>query len=316
VRVLLDTNVWQYLVERDAINELRVATRARGWQVVVAPSVVYELLRHRDPVSRGGLVEAVTRGAWLRLMPEAYSECQDIVNTIRRHRPDWLLATPDLAAYHRQRADWVGRGGFWGRARRDPAWKSAILETLEADVFDRARADAERRRSEFAHIPFDKLTLTGWTVRGPRGATTEPWRIETADVWWTALSGRAQRAYLDWCEPFLDLRKVCQSRGDWDKLWFEAAEMTEVPREWLRWATRWLQGTRRVTAGTPGDNQLAAYLTEADVLVTGDKAFVDIVDRVRTDAPFMVARPIRVRPVPTIVEEITTKVEAVGVESP
>jgi predicted nucleic acid-binding protein len=44
VRVLLDTNVWQYLVERDAVNELRRATRARGWQVVVAPSVVYELL--------------------------------------------------------------------------------------------------------------------------------------------------------------------------------------------------------------------------------------------------------------------------------
>ena len=71
MRVLLDTNVWQYLVAQDAINDLRRTTRARGWGVVVAPAVVYELLRHRDPIARGALVEAVTRGPWLREMPEA-----------------------------------------------------------------------------------------------------------------------------------------------------------------------------------------------------------------------------------------------------
>jgi hypothetical protein len=50
-----------------------------------------------------------------------------------------------------------------------------------------------------------------------------------------------------------------------------------------------VQGVRKVTPGTPGDNQLSVYCSEADVFVSGDSTFVDITDRVRRDAPAPVA---------------------------
>ena len=48
-------------------------------------------------------------------------------------------------------------------------------------------------------------------------------------------------------------------------------------------------GVRKVTRGTPGDNQLSVYCYEADVFVSGDSTFVDIINRVRRDAPAPVA---------------------------
>ena len=43
---------------------------------------------------------------------------------------------------------------------------------------------------------------------------------------------------------------------------------------------------RRVTPGTPCDAQLGTYLTQCDEFVTADRALADIVERVRSQAPF------------------------------
>lgn len=307
MRLLLDTNVWQYVVSCDQVNALRRAAKENGWDVTVAPSVVYEVLRTGDPARRGSTMEAITRQSWRRLMPEVFLQSLDVVASLRRRRPDWVRPAPDYASFHRERSDWIGSGGFWGRARTTSATTADVLRALEGDWFDVARADAARRRQEFAAIPFDKLALTGWTIdvpgrRGPR--KVEPWRVETSDTWWRALNGGAQRAYLDWCEPFLALDVIRAERDSWEQLWFDEVDVTEVPREWLRWGTHWLQGTRKVTPGTPGDNQLAAYLVDAHAFLTADRTFVEIVERLRADAEFTIAQPVRVAHAQDMVNEI------------
>jgi len=193
---LLDTNVWRYLVDAEQVDRLMAAVKQRRARVVVAPAVVYELLRTRDAVLRRRLIRAVTLGTWDRLMTEAFEESQAIVAVIRRRRPGWLKPEPDLAAFYRLRADWKGNFGFWRRARRSPSLEGRFIRELEGDVFSRASAEARQSRADFEAFQFHAMKLTGWSARprypmpGWNGTDVEPWRFQTCDVWWAGLAGR------------------------------------------------------------------------------------------------------------------------------
>jgi hypothetical protein len=296
-RLLLDTNVWRYIVDADQVRSLRAVVKEGRARLIVAPAVVYEMLRTRDPALRRKLVRAATLGTWDRLMTEAFEESQAILAVVRRHRPEWLNSDPDLASFFRLRADWTGNFGFWRRARKDPASEARMIAMLEGDVFDRASVEARQNRSDFKALQFHDMKLTGWTARLPHpvpgwdGSDIDSWRIQARDVWWHGLVGQRQRAYVEWTEPFLDLAAIRRSAASWTHLWFHEVETTEVPREWLRWAVRLLQSTRTVTAGTPGDNQISSYLLDADGFLTADRAFADIVARVHDAGVFATARP-------------------------
>ncbi len=311
-RLLLDTNVWRRLSDADEVNRLRKEAKANELEIAIAPAVVYEVLRTPDPMLRARLVKAVTRASWTRLMTEVYMECQDVLAVIRRRRPSWLVADPDLRAFYRLRADWSGGRGFWKRARDDPAAEAARVSLVEGDLMSRARSQAHRTRKEMARLQFDSIRLTGWTGRPPDIAPgwdrtpVDAWRLESVYVWWGDLVEGRSQASLDWLGPFVDRDLILRQRSSWNHLWFHEINVEEVPREWMRWAVRFLQGLRKVTRGTPGDNRLAVYGFEADGIVTGDGTFVDIMNRARLDAPKPVAYAYRlpesVDPVDTIVK--------------
>src|SRR5436309_617381 len=101
MRVLLDSNIWRYLVDADAIARLQAITRRTNIRILVAPAVLYEALRLRDEELRRRLVTAMTLPAWRRLMPEAYSESNEFKDEVRRLRPQWLRQKADLAWYRR-----------------------------------------------------------------------------------------------------------------------------------------------------------------------------------------------------------------------
>lgn len=310
VRILLDTNVWRYVVAQEQVARLRSESRSRGWEVQVAPAVVYEVLRYQDDGVRQQVAEALTRTSWARLMPEIFTESHALVSAIRRRRPDWLRPDPDLRAFHQQRADWVGNGGFWLRARRDPAWQASLNDGVGDRTLDIARRGAELRRESFSKIAFEKLD-TRWTTRVPgRPEGVDAWRVENALVWWHGLFGQEQQVYRDWCEPFLNLPAIAQDGASWERLWFDELDAAEMPGSWLRWAVGWFQATKKVTRGTPGDNQLASYLTDTDLLVSGDKGFLAVIEAARRDAPFAFAATVKVPAAGNAVDAIIAAVPA------
>jgi hypothetical protein len=300
-RVLLDTNVWRRLSDAEAIEPLRMRAKASKVHILVAPAVVYEMLRTPGPELRARQVKAVTLRSWKRLMTESFEECRDVREAIRRHRPEWLRSRPDLASFYRSRANWAGARGFWHRARHDTAGEAARLASLEGDEIRLARAQAQARRADLKSLHFDSMVLTGWTGRPIRpvpgwdGTDVDAWRLDSVQSWSRSLALGRQHPALDWLGPFVDLRRIAEERRSWNHLWLHEVDVKELPLEWMRWAVSVLQGVRKVTPGTPGDNQLSVYCYEADLLVSADKAFVEIINRVRQDAPAPVAEARLVR---------------------
>jgi hypothetical protein len=294
--VLPDTNVWRYIVDADAVKLVRKTARDNDVQIVACPAVVYECLRMRDPDVRRRLAKALTRADWHRPMPEAFVECEDLRRQIARHRPEWLVATPDLRWWNRHLTDW--RGGFWRRVRDDSRHMSRLIGRLDSGTLDQARDESLTRRSEaqtLGHTPSTLRLATATahyaeTVPGWDGEDFEAWRAYSESTWWRTLFIREDPTMLDWLGPWIDLDVLRRDRQGWVEFWTRQVAPDALPREWIRWAMTELQALRKVTSGTPVDNQIAMYLCDFDVFVTSDKGFADCINLMRPHAPSTIAQ--------------------------
>jgi putative intracellular protease/amidase len=59
MRVLLDSNVWRYLVDHGDLHALKAAATAAGVEIVVVPGLVFEARLLRDDATRKKIL------AWL-----------------------------------------------------------------------------------------------------------------------------------------------------------------------------------------------------------------------------------------------------------
>jgi hypothetical protein len=292
-RALLDTNIWRYVVDSGAQGALLRAARDGAYSVQIAPGVIYETLRLKDAPLRATLVRLMANQRFQRLMPEAYSESMEILREIERVRPDWLRDNPDLRFFNRLRNDWSRKtGGFWVRCERSPLSEARHVTALDRGQIEDARAEAAEARKEMAankrwkRIPPMDTMLTGFIhpVPGWRGDMVEAWRTDSFLSMTYALA-RPDQAYRDWMCPFIEFDDGLLRSAAWGEFWLYLANKSSLPRQWLRWAHAFAQRFRKVTAGSPGDSQLLTYFVETDVVITADRALLDILDECRPYAP-------------------------------
>jgi hypothetical protein len=290
-RLMLDTNVWAYIVENDGVETLRGVARGKGVDVVACPAVVYELLRVPDPLVRKKRAKAIAKEAWVRLMPEAFSESEDVRAELYRLRPSWFRASPDLRLFHKNRADW--QGAFWWRVRRSPDAVARHIGVLGNARLEQARAESKTIREETRRaghtIDTFRWNSAEAVFAGPTpgwdGKPFEAWRSQSVARWWEDLVLGRSATVQDWLTPWIDVPAIRSDQSSWTRFWTREIEVAAVPREWIRWAMAQVQATRTWSNGTPGDNQISTYLLDVDLAISTDKVFVDLAGRMRAHSP-------------------------------
>lgn len=295
LRILLDTNIWSEFANISAGPELLRVVRGGRVEIIVAPSVVFESLARSNDKKRQRQVDLLTLSKWRRLMPEAFSQCQEIMSEIRRLRPEWLKNHPNEQQFSRQRYDWTRKiGGFWDKVRYDTEdirEHLGIEEGWTRSLMDGAREIARKRRQQ----TIEQGLRTAGPLRGYLGHSTnppagcndtpfQPWRWDAWASTSVALS-MPRHPYYEWLTPFLNWGQVTASPASWNRFWFYEVDEKAMPRFWLMWAFEMLQSVQKVTNGTPGDSQLANYLPECDLVLSADANFIRNVDGLRQDAP-------------------------------
>jgi hypothetical protein len=122
------------------------------------------------------------------------------------------------------------------------------------------------------------------------GSPFDAWRGQSLNHWWGALVLEQNQTAKDWLAPWLDLHRVRRERDVWVHMWTREIVTRRVPREWLRWAMSEAQALRKVTSGTPVDNQISTYLVDFDFFLTSDRAFGDNLEILRPYAPVPLAK--------------------------
>ena len=100
----------------------------------------------------------------------------------------------------------------------------------------------------------------------------------------------------EWLEPFIDLPAIRRDMASFARLFLYETDACRLPRSWLYCALQTLQATRKTSPGTPVDNQIGSYLVDADLLVTADKVFSAVVDRIADEAVIRIATSTLVTP--------------------
>ena len=305
VRVLLDTNVWSFIADDDSGTEWNEISEANGLEIVLAPSVLVEVLRLPPADVRGRVIETMARGPRRRrLAPEAYLESMEIVKTVKKHRPGWVrqVSNPAVVAKHLN---------FWTKG----IWREALFDSTRLHqhlsgqsvgreltyLTDTQRAQRrELLQSNVTLSPVSDLVATAIPganaelLRGWSGDAVPAWRVSLRDLYWhqlvvvgdrSALTGE-DTTYLDWIGAHLDRSKIRDSPENFTSMWLNEVALDEVRRNWIRWAVSTYQLDTKVTGGNPVDEQHSAYLLECDEFVTADRAFARILERVRDEAPF------------------------------
>jgi hypothetical protein len=217
-----------------------------------------------------------------------------------------------LNRFHAQRHDWRRkRHGFWHRARNQTAHEARHLKNLEGSVLDAAREQARAARKNMQDSGFpENAPLNDLRAMLPR--PTPGWDGDEVEVWrfagWYSAThfgfAYPTHPYRDWLFPFIDPTVIAIQPASWLRFWLYEIDANAVPRFWLRWAFEHLQQFTTFTSGTPGDAQLATYLPEADLIISGDKNLIRIVSRCRDFAPCAIAVPKLIdgkNPVPSLI---------------
>lgn len=291
-KILLDTNVWRYLIDSGQEGKLFQIAKRSDVKVAVAPSIVLETLRLGDHVLRKKIVEVLSRECWLRLMPDAYKESEELKNEILRCRPEWALKKSNSDRFKNLRYDWIrSKGGFWSKVRSETDAIAEQYSVRDTGVLNMARGqaidtrEAVLRRGEKIVVGKSLSKTPGsWTRANGERVETDFWRVYAHTTWETALS--TATPFRQWLSCDIDvLPLITYHAEEFMRFWASDVLAIGVPRAWIRAAMFALQSEHKVTAGTPADAQIAINLLDVDQIVSADKNFVSIVNRIRGEAP-------------------------------
>lgn len=296
---MLDTNVWAHVADEDGATALRSWARETSTSVLVSPAVVFEQLRITNPEVRKRHLDVTTRDWWQRMMPEAYTECTEIVEAARRNRPSWVSPRAERAMKSFIAHERYWKRGFWQRSRSDPTKQAADHEWLDDGSIEAAQADGVAAHGQALEtgLKLAAEALQGWSthVRIERGRSRsefvmETWQLEAARTLAAQLQRDNATTFHDWLDPFLRWTQVDEE--GWMRFWAEL-QPNDVPTAWLRWASRTLESLQSVKKGSfVFDSQLATYLHGAEVFLTADKRFHRALAIIEQEAPFRMARPV------------------------
>ena len=316
MRVALDTNLWTFLAECDESRAFESLARRRNWRIVLPPATLLEASWTKKAGLRRRILKAMTHGPREHIPSEAEFECLEVVEECRRLHPEWVRPEPI------NRAELINLHLLWTvriprQAKHDPDGLAVTTNVSEhlltpgATVWDQA-LENQRANQQLAREAGFKADLSQLAaIRPPDGSKFDArywvgvpeldrvgfWRFDNAALYWEQLSAPARygkppgpdTTLADWIEPYVDVSRLRQDRGAYNRFWYIEADPGNMLRNWLRSAVKFTQLEYKISHGNPGDEQQAAYLPDCDFYLTCDRRFSLVLDQVRRSAPRPVA---------------------------
>lgn len=308
MKLLLDTNVWSYIADAQALPTL-LGARRRNMKFLVAPASVAEARRLSDVKLRRRLLAVMTHPAWQRLMAETYLESEEIKHALQAARPDWAI-DGDQKDFKRFRHHFLrSKGGFWDAARDDatlPVTDESLRENSEnalarqevRDIRDRFKNGAQTGATHHLQKIIVNVEPLLFETR-----SIEYWRLESAYLLRNELRVYAS-PHRECLDCFLNVEAMLADTDGFYHVWFNEVRPEQLKRQWLRSSMNYLQRWHKPTDGSPADSQLASHLIDADYFVTADKNFARCIDKIHAEAPFATAKPLKISAGAAGIEEL------------
>jgi hypothetical protein len=302
MRILLDTNIWRYLVDAGLGDKLFQVSRKSNLKIVIAPAIVIETLRMSDITTKRKIIELQTRGSWDRLMPDAFLECEDVKREMIRVHPEWELKSKNISLFRKLRYDWIReKGGFWEKVRMDPQKIAEQYKRQDSSDLEKVRNLSREMRqsvSERGTPMINTTSIKDWkgswrNLLTGKEVVADAWRVYSELIWGNMLT--RESAFRQWlgCEIDIDFL-LSYGASEFVRFWQSEAIAENVPRAWVRAVIYGMQSERKVTDGNPTDSAISIHALDVDLIVSADKNFIAMLNWLQDGAPFKTAHGILV----------------------
>jgi hypothetical protein len=106
----------------------------------------------------------------------------------------------------------------------------------------------------------------------------------------------SETAFQQWLGCDLDINFLMSyGSSEYMRFWRSEVSAEAVPREWIRAAVHGLQSERKVTDGNPTDSAIATHAVDVDLIISADKNFITMLNRIHNEAPFRTAQGYLIR---------------------
>ena len=299
--------LWNYIGDDGSIDRLLEGVDPTSWAFVHPPSILLEVCRSSDDRSREARVAAMIASGGERLTSEAELCVTEFVNAIRRHRPRWFQKRVDMRTVNHYHKLWTEE--IWSAAINDSRgiheWQNQLDPSIEDGRIKSQRLNKRLRERDNFHLEYSRVASSappyvrrffGGTWDGNR---VEGWRFDIGMSYWDIMIGRPGRdadTMRDWLESYIDARTATADPDDFRRLWFYDLKLSDVRRDWLRFAVTHTQTSFKIQDSNARDEQHSAYLVDADLFLSADRRLINVLEKVRAQAPFDFAEPRLVKP--------------------
>jgi hypothetical protein len=299
VAVYLDNSVIDPIATKHASGAVRALMNQQNGVVHASIQNLLEAWRIDDAAQRGQFIETA-----LALAPSREEEpilltaAQGLVEEIRLHHPDWLVAGPDLGSHaeHRDTRLWV-----WRKLEKDPTYRPKNFLAQQQFLYEAIGASMERqrvvRRARRAGIaipsPVESIGIAV-ALQPLVDALPDPeadWREGGAAAWWRgAMGGDKNLSDLrDYLRPYLAADHVTVE--PWMRFWLIEASGTALPIIRAEGLAQHFQPDHRIGPGNWGDINHAGSAVGRDFILTADHDYFDVLTNIQQEPNMALAAP-------------------------
>lgn len=292
MKLHFDTNVFNWIAETGEALPIRDYLTIAGHELIATGENLFEAFAAPEPVRQGQIGALTAVATRYQDVPIGYVHAQEVLEEVRRVRPDWLFRIPQANRHsvllNRHRRLWreakvegdIPKSADYAGYHEVAESMSQLILSDQKNLRDLAIKVKGKSARENVHMrptyfdeELDALTRNQTDVEFT-------WRMDSDSSWAGALFERraGSRDYLDWVVPYLRLNLI--RRREWARFWLSEVNETAVPFNRVSALTRYYQLWQKVTHGNPVDIMHANYLLTVDALVTADKSFGSVLGEV------------------------------------
>jgi hypothetical protein len=247
--------------------------------------------------------------------PLLLEAARGLVDEIRAHHPDWLVAAPDLTSQVEHRDM---RRDIWQRLRKDPTFRPANFLARQQFLYDAIGGSMDRqrlvRRARQSGIALPspvvsvEIAVQLYPLVDALPEADAFWREGAAAAWWRGAIEAADENLTDlrdYLRPYLAADHIAVD--PWMRFWLVEADATALPIIRAEGLATYFQPDHRITPGNWGDINHAGTAVGRDFILTADQDYSAVLTNIHQQTNMAIAAPRLIqRDAADIVAEIRT----------